>query len=909
MDDRGAETGVAVSETPVFAGHGKHGILGFSLACTACASELLPCECCSSLLAFAFAPSVSSVSSRGVVKCVVALHLPAILIAPDPAQPEPATPATAPTFNPPLLASLGSRRVFCPQCGVPVLLDSSRRASIGLKPVWPIPASTMVTRLCFSCNASTNIYSTPNLGCGGQVSIQLSLYGNEYIRFKLAQYRVVARILESKRRATRRKAGTLLAATRAEPHDQSEHDGKDRDAIQKQNGPSDTDLVTCVDAGDLNAMSSTTSAPLANAMHSKVPRSSKVPSGSERIRHTLPAKPKATVNKDATSTRRVTDLLPRALIQQIRAKGKEKLKLYLEPSRNRGSSAGPTAAGSHGIHLQVPSLKNSGGVCAGQPKKASVVSLASRGVGKQDAPLPAEPETNDMHLEVDALEKKKRKTKKAKKKNKVTIPDGEEDAASKPNISDGNKDSLNLAVNKESGQMLAKVDATEANVSEIAITTSHRQKNKKKRKKNKLRDANGGGLETANHDIPGLSTVAPSSATVTGVTRVDVDAANFQDSPECGGVVSAGDRAIMVNTENARIPQSHKNPASPIPAMDLSSGSQITVVAGRKRKMIELEADDEEADGNDGHKEIEPVHAVETCAPVEPVKKKKRTKQDWRAIRATIKETKRNLRLSGENCEVRPAREVSLRARIKLLPLEKVELLLWNLREHLTKIRDLDFSAGWSRGVHFVNLWESKAGVLEEVMYDIKMLDLCYGSDEVGLEIRSLATIILSEAMPHRNSVYQIFQGLISVWTDATAPVSAALIQFLSAELATYRHKYGILPFVNTMKSGRVVRSEIKRLWDIVAGWQDCHELKCGVDTIADFLKRREQLNMAHILGTCLTSENAREVASDQVDAASMEACRNRLDQNLEKERERVQVRVQLRGLLGLYHVMMAGVF
>ncbi|KAJ3242342.1 hypothetical protein HDU81_005095 [Chytriomyces hyalinus] len=326
----------------------------------------------------------------------------------------------------------------------------------------------------------------------------------------------------------------------------------------------------------------------------------------------------------------------------------------------------------------------------------------------------------------------------------------------------------------------------------------------------------------------------------------------------------------------------------------------------RKRRIIEVETSSDE-----GESEIEgqdpdeiKVAQIETEDHNGPMQKKRKTKRDWRLIRMTSREAKKTARANNANHATLQT-PASIRAQLQRFPIEKLELLLWDIRTHLTQIRDLEYHPNfWSRGGFFGGLWDSKADVVEEVHHEIEFLRCTYSMEEaVGNAILSLADAIVKDCTPHRFAVSHIFSSITKPQLHEGVAMSETLSHFLSSQFSEFFETHAVKPFAEAIKAGAIVRSEMERLWDKLEQWSfaDGESSANGDLTLSAFVRGREQLNMIKLFSFG---------ANDQTDEDSngMQAFLKELDDNMLAEKEKIQVRLQLKGLMALYKVMMSGI-
>ncbi|KAJ3093481.1 hypothetical protein HK100_006589 [Physocladia obscura] len=212
--------------------------------------------------------------------------------------------------------------------------------------------------------------------------------------------------------------------------------------------------------------------------------------------------------------------------------------------------------------------------------------------------------------------------------------------------------------------------------------------------------------------------------------------------------------------------------------------------------------------------------------------KSKKPKVNWREYRAAAAAAKRD-RLKES---VLGNSSNKLLSQLQVLDLEDIELIQWNLRDQLTKIRDLDYLAQWRHGKYHINIWDSKASDIERVYYDVKALELIYGNDdsENSKQIKHLVRFFLTDTSP---PIREIFPAIDTSEKEET--ISPALLQLLDIQKDKICSTL-IESSVNTLNQGKVVRNEIFSSWEMVKTWSS---ERIGGGSISDFIKQREQFS------------------------------------------------------------------
>ncbi|KAJ3402859.1 hypothetical protein HDU80_004704 [Chytriomyces hyalinus] len=324
----------------------------------------------------------------------------------------------------------------------------------------------------------------------------------------------------------------------------------------------------------------------------------------------------------------------------------------------------------------------------------------------------------------------------------------------------------------------------------------------------------------------------------------------------------------------------------------------------KKRKIIEVETSSSENESEQGGPKDVKVTPLESGNHIGPMQKKRKTKRDWRMIRMASREAKKTARANSANHAIKET-PASIRAKLQRFPIEKLELLLWDIRTHLTQIRDLEYHSNfWSRGAFFGGLWDSKADVVEEVHHEIEFLRCTYSLEEsVGKAILCLADAIVKDSTPHRFAVSHIFSSIKKPQLQEGVTMSETLSNFLSSQFSEFFETHAVKPFAQAIKAGAIVRSEMERLWNKLEQWSFSNSESSvnGDLTLSAFIRGREQLNMIKLFSFA---------ANDGCDEESngMQGFLKELDDNMLAEKEKIQLRLQLKGLMALYKVMMSGI-
>ncbi|KAI8839994.1 hypothetical protein BJ741DRAFT_677346 [Chytriomyces cf. hyalinus JEL632] len=773
-------SGQHFSESPVFADGDKHSIDGYSLGCLHCESILIPCFACQSLIAIQFR-SVENVHATLSNSCCGG-HMDPIQL--DIQQPE--------TCIRDKLESL--RRIFCQQCGAFTITSATVRESIPMPRLWPLSARSMAL-------------------------IQLSLYGDEYIHFKLKQYNLVAEVLRGKRRILSRREGR--AASENKRHKTDEPD-------EKKTIPCD------------------------------------------------PPKPNPSKSFQPIGTS-ASSLVPRAVIQNVRYKGKQTVRAYsgrqelCSESLKKGREIQPD------LNVAVSDQDASSGLLAPQNNSALVEKTSSSSKQRQkQKPKRKKTSANTLsyaNVADEALE--------PIAPNNQSCPDASVvlELAKEPKP-------IQSVISKVSNVVLQTDELSDIEgVQNIAKHSRRKRSRKRRRPHHESNDDKADALDSTFTKLSGRQHLTCDKA-VAGPS----DLMNENLAAE-----SIGQAEQLKSLETVE-----KVDCMPNAFLD----AEQTHETKKKRKIVEVETSSSESESKEDEPEDVKAAPLEPGDHNGPMQKKRKTKRDWRMIRMASRETKKTARANNSNRAIRET-PASIRAQLQRFPIEKLELLLWDIRTHLTQIRDLEYHSNfWSRGAFFGGLWDSKADVVEEVHHEIEFLRCTESLEEsVGKAILSLADAIVKDSTPHRFAVSHIFSSITKPQLHEGVTMSDTLSNFLSSQFSEFFETHAVKPFAEAIKAGAIVRSEMERLWNKLEQWSfsDSESSVNGDLTLSAFMRGREQLNMIKLFSFA---------ANDGCDEESngMQAFLKELDDNMLAEKEKIQLRLQLKGLMALYKVMMSGI-
>ncbi|KAJ3248520.1 hypothetical protein HDU78_000168 [Chytriomyces hyalinus] len=761
-------SGQHFSESPVFADGDKHSIDGYSLGWY--------------LLNDAFVVSHSlliAIQFRNVENVDVALsnsccggHMDSIQL--DTQQIE--------TCIRDKLESL--RRIFCQQCGAFTITSATVRESIPMPKLWPLSARSM-----------------------------LSLYGDEYIHFKLKQYNLVAEVLHGKRRILSRREGK--AASENQRHKTDEPD-------EEKTTPCD------------------------------------------------PPKPNVSKSFQPMATS-ASSLVPRAVIQNVRYKGKQTVRAYSGRQEPCSESLKKHREIQPDLKVVVSDQDASSGLLAPQNNSAQIEKTSSKLRQKQRA---------------------KRKKTSAKVLSHATVVDVALDR-----IAQNNQCCPDASVALELAKEPKPIQSAVSKVSYVVLQTdepsdiegvqkiakhSRRKRSRKwRRPHHELNDDKADALDSTFEKCSGRKDMTrekagvPSDLINENLAAESIGQAEQLKSLEMAGKVDCVPNAVVDAAQTKK-----------------------------KRKIIEVETSSSENESEQGDPEDVKVAPLEPGNHIGPMQKKRKTKRDWRMIRMASREAKKTARANSANHAITET-PASVRAKLRRFPIEKLELLLWDIRTHLTQIRDLEYHSNfWSRGAFFGGLWDSKADVVEEVHHEIEFLRCTYSLEEsVGKAILSLADAIVKDSTPHRFAVSHIFSSITKPQLQEGVTMSETLSSFLSSQFSEFFETHAVKPFAEAIKAGTIVRSEMERLWNKLEQWSFSNSESSvnGDLTLSAFMRGREQLNMIKLFSFA---------GNDGCDEESngMQGFLKELDDNMLAEKEKIQLRLQLKGLMALYKVLMSGI-
>ncbi|KAJ3027123.1 UNVERIFIED_CONTAM: hypothetical protein HDU68_004400, partial [Siphonaria sp. JEL0065] len=675
------------------------------------------------------------------------------------------------------------RSTFCQDCGCFNMLHEHVRKRALMKPVWPIRDKEMV-------------------------SIQLSVHGEEaYIQYKMDQYHLVARVLDTKRRSNKRFQMRERARTKRR---------------QK------------------NATLINVDQPISNV---------KIPGPAIQQKPTV---------KPITKP-----IIPLAVIQNIRAQAKLKVKAFAKPSAEAVSAT----AGLKAVPM-IPTVGN----------PAVLTSTASK-------------PTADLSASTSTVERKKRKRKgrgsggKTKNVDSMDV-EGQAVGGAAVNmdvdvvVEDWDKD--------EGKDEVEVVDPTDA----VEVQGNQKKKRRKKGKKGKdasvanINNAEADGMEVEgavgqNDEVVAVfesKSVGPAARAKKPSKRRRKKKLIVPPTPLQQVQPMATTPTIVILNAGPTVVTPTAQPIAVPPTIPQPLQQAVTVASPKKRTLMQSEfSDDEEVP-------IQLQSKSTTTTKPNPI----REKQTWRTKRKILKLV---YRLPQQQQPETPRKGIT--QVLHTYTIETLEVLLWSLREQLTRIASMEYVGGWRHGKFYLNDWDTKAGVVEDVYHDVKMLEMGYGTGNceedrsgVGKNILALVKQALEDCTPHLKVFQSVYNRLVPTASLTKAcSMTQDLARLIETESSWFLENHVTNRRLNSLEKSAVVRTEIKKLWDIISGWTmeegaDGYKGGDGYGRISDYIRKREQLNMVAVLMNGYP-------ANEYVDQVEMQEFQEHLAVNAREEQER----------------------
>ncbi|KAJ3381191.1 hypothetical protein HDU84_005287 [Entophlyctis sp. JEL0112] len=413
-------------------------------------------------------------------------------------------------------------------------------------------------------------------------------------------------------------------------------------------------------------------------------------------------------------------------------------------------------------------------------------------------------------------------------------------------------------------------------------------------------------------------------------------------SPNSGSAAPANDGVELLDPTHPNEPApaaTHPAGASPVTAdlqpMDidcLSKGATSDAcneqeARSKKRKLAgitddaqsgDLEACKETRHDNAGDRAgkctVAAPHPDTAVNNVKPFKLlgRRRQKIDWRACRALAAARKREQKaaLRGSSSIAPPPISVEqLRASLEQLGIEALEALMWDIREQLLRMQNLEYVADWPYGksvLNSVSLSEWRAREVERLFFDVKALELLYQGDDMPFvsefvpadaeTMQEIVSACLRRSAPHRRALCDLLESEVSFQADNNS-LTPTLQRLLKAQHASKMQKHAEDAMNNLLVgNGRLLREQVSRRWSAVRRLPYNY-----VFPSSGFIRKQEQLEIIKLLSWANSG--------NLIDDAELDEYQRELDGSAGEEAGRALIRVALRGAIAVYRILAGSVF